>query len=126
MAAEEVEGEMKYGPSDSTMALMYQDATGCDVYVRMGTDRAHALLLPFPTAVPPAPLGSCERQHCMFHAAEGVHEHRLSSSRQPAATSPAGALERFEFRPLGRIAERWAWRMCPQWVTRPATSNSGT
>ena len=40
-------------------------------------------------------LGSCERRRCRFHAAEGVHEHRLLDSGQQAATSLAGAVERF-------------------------------
>ena len=59
---------------------------------------------PRPLHCPPPPLGSCETRHYRLHAAEGFHEHRLSSSGQQAVTSLAGALERFELEPLRRVA----------------------
>ena len=104
VAAEEMEEEMECGPSDSTVALLFEDDVGSDIYVGMDTDPTNAPLLPMPTAVPPPPLGSCERRHYRFHVAEGVHEHCLSGSGQRVATSLAGALERFEFQPPGRVA----------------------
>ena len=70
----------------------------------MDTDLANAPLLSMPTAMLPPPRGSCEQWHCKFHATDGVHEHRLSSSGQRAATSLACAPERFQFQPPGRIA----------------------
>ena len=104
MAAEEFVEEMEYRPSDSAVALLFKDDPGPGVYVGMDTDPANAPLQPMPTAVPPPPVGSCERRHCRFHAAEGVHEHRLSNSGQQAATSLAGAMERFELQPPWRVA----------------------
>ena len=104
VVGEEVEEEMECGPSDSALALLFEDNPGPDVYVRMDTDPANAPLLPMPTALPPPPLGSCERRHCRFHAAEGVHEHRLSDHGQRPATSLAGDMERFELQLPGRVA----------------------
>ena len=86
------------------MALPHEDDVGPDVYVGTDADLANAPLLPIPTAVPPPPLGSCERQHYKFHAAEGVHEHRLSAHGQQDAASLAGAMERFELQPPGKVA----------------------
>ena len=57
MAAEDVEEEMEYGPSDLMLAVMYEDDIGSNVYVSMDTDPANAPLLPMPTAVPPPPWG---------------------------------------------------------------------
>ena len=102
--AEETEEEMECGPSESTVALLFEDDTGPDVYVGMDTDPTNAPLLPMPTTVPSPPLESCERRHCRYHAAEGVHAHGLSGSGQQAATSLAGAMERFQLQPPGRVA----------------------
>ena len=86
VAVENMEEEMEHGPGDSSVALMYKDVIVPDIYVVMDTDPANATLLPMPTALPPPPLGSCERRQCKFHAAEDVHQHRLSSSRRREAT----------------------------------------
>ena len=80
MASEEVVEEMECEPCDSRVALLYKDDTGPDVYVGMDKGSANTPVLPMPTAVPPSHLGSCERRHCRFHAAEGVQERRLSGS----------------------------------------------
>ena len=95
MAAEEEEGESECGPSYQAVALLYEDATGRDVYFGIDTDPVNVPLLPIRRAVLPPHVGSCQRRHGKFHAAEGVHEPRLSGSGQKAATSLAGALERF-------------------------------
>ena len=88
--------EGDYGPSDSAVVLLFKDDSGPDVHVGMDTDPANAPLLPMLTAVPPPPQGSCERGHCRFHAAEGVHEHHLSDREQRQAAELARALERFQ------------------------------
>ena len=67
-----------HGPSNSAVALLFEDDAGPDAYVGMDVDPSNVPLLPLPTTVPPPPLRGCEQRHCMFHAAEGVHEHRLS------------------------------------------------
>ena len=95
---------MECGPNDWTVALLYHDNIGPHVYVGMDTEPANAPLLPMPTAVRSPPLGSCERRHCRIHAAEGIHEHRISGSGQHAATPPAGALERFALQPPAKVA----------------------
>ena len=104
VAVEDVEEEVEYGPSDLAVALMYEDNTGPVVYAGMDMDPANAPLLPMPSAVPPPPLESLDRRHCRFHAAEDVHQHRLSSGWRREATLLVGALERYEFQPLGRVA----------------------
>ena len=108
---------MGCGPSDSAVALLFKDDPRPDVYVGMGTDPANAPVLPTPTAVALPALGSCERRHCRFHAAKGVHENRLSDRGQQAATSLAGAME-LKLQPPGRPAWERAWRTCPCWATR--------
>ena len=65
------------GPSDSAVVLLFRDDARPDVCIGMDVD-PNAPLLPMPTAVPPPPLGGYEQRHYRFHAAEGVHEHRLS------------------------------------------------
>ena len=64
----------------------------------------NALLLPMPTAMPVPLLGSCKRRHCRIHAAERVHEHRLSDGGQWQAAELAGAPERFELQPSESVA----------------------
>ena len=96
---QEAEGEgdeEAYGPGESALALMYEDDAGPDVYAGMDEDPANAPLRPMPTAVPPPPLGSCERRHCRYHAAEGAHRHRLMGTGQREAGMLASALERYE------------------------------
>ena len=101
---QEAEGEgdeEAYGPGESALALMYEDDAGPDVYAGMDEDPANAPVRPMPTAVPPPPLGSCERRHCRYHAAEGAHRHRLMGTGQREAGMLASALERYELRPPG-------------------------
>ena len=95
---------MECAPSHSAMALLHEDGTGPDVYVAIVTDPANAQVLLMPTTLPPPPIGRSEKRHCRFHAAEGVHEHRLSDSGQQAATSLAGAIDRFELQSPGSVA----------------------
>ena len=104
---QEAEGEgdeEAYGPGESALALMYEDDAGPDVYAGMDVDPANAPLRPMPTAVPPPPLGSCERRQCRFHAAEGAHRHRLMGTGQREAGMLASALERYELRRPGQVA----------------------
>ena len=94
---EDCEGdEEAYGPGESALALMFEDDAGPDVYAGMDEDPANEPLRPMPTAVPPPPLGSCERRHCRYHAAEGAHRHRLTGTGQREAGMLADALERYE------------------------------
>ena len=108
---QEAEGEgdeEAYGPGESALALMYEDDAGPDVYAGMDEDPANAPLRPMPTAVPPPPLGSCERRHCRYHAAEGAHRHRLMGTGQREAGMLASALERYELRRPGQVAREVA------------------
>ena len=97
--------EEAYGPSESGLALMYEDDAGPDVYAGMDVDPAIAPLLPMPTAVPPPPLGTCEERHCRFNAAEGAHRHRLTRTGRREAGMLASALERDEFQRPGQVAQ---------------------
>ena len=106
--AEEVEDEEAYGPAESALALMHEDDAGPDVYAGMDVDPANAPLRPMPTAVSPPPLGSCERRHCRYHAAEGAHRHRLIGTGQREAGMLASALERYELRRPGQVAREVA------------------
>ena len=106
--AEDEEEEEAYGPGESVLALMYEDDAGPDVYAGMDVDPANAPLRPMPTAVPPPPLGSCERRHCRYHAAEGAHRHRLMGTGQREAGMLASALERYELQRPGQIAREVA------------------
>ena len=99
VAVEDVEEEEEYGPGESALARMYEDAEP-DVYVGMDPDPANAPLLPMPTAVPPPPLRSCEQWHCRFDAAEDVHQHHLRDEGRREATP----LERYKFQPPGQVA----------------------
>ena len=94
----------EYGPSDSAVALLFEDNAGPDVYVSTDRDQANAPLLPMPTAVPPPPLGSCDR-HCKFHVAEGVHDHFLSNRGLRQAAELVGTLEKFELQSPGSVAK---------------------
>ena len=87
---------------------MFQDDAGSDVYAGMDEDPANEPLRPMPTAVPPPPLGSCERRHCRYHAAEGAHRHRLTGTGQREAGMLAGALERYELQRPGQVAREMA------------------
>ena len=89
----------------------------------MDTDSANVPLLPMPTAVAPPPLVSCERRHCRLHAAEGVHEHRLSDSGQQAVTLLAGAMERLELQLPGWVCWWW-WARAKTRV--PGSGNSSS
>ena len=106
-AEDEGDGEA-YPPGESALALMYEDDAGPDVYAGMDVDRANAPLQPMPTAVPPPPLGSCERRHCRYHAAKGAHRHRLMGTGQREAGMLASALERYELRRPGQVAREVA------------------
>ena len=106
--AEEVEDEEAYGPGESALALMFEDDAGPDVYAGMDEDPANEPLRPMPTAVPPPPLGSCERRHCRYHAAEGAHRHRLTGTGQREAGMLASALERYELQRPGQVAREMA------------------
>ena len=108
---QEAEGEgdeEAYGPGESVLALMYEDDAGPDVYAGMDEDPANAPLRPMPTAVPPPPLGSCERRNCRYHAAEGAHRHRLMGTGQREAGMLASALERYELQRRGQVAREMA------------------
>ena len=108
---QEAEGEgdeEAYGPGESALALMYEDDAGPDVYAGMDVDRANAPLRPMPTAVPPPPLGSCERRHCRYHAAEGAHRHRHMGRGQREAGMLASALEHYELQRPGQVAREVA------------------
>ena len=108
---QEAEGEgdkEAYGPGESALALRYEDDAGPDVYAGMDVDPANAPLQPMPTAVPPPPLGSCERRHCRYHAAEGAHRHRLMGTGQREAGMLASALERYELQRQGQVAQEVA------------------
>ena len=110
-AEQEAEGEgdeEAYGPGESALALMYEDNAGPDVYAGMDEDPANAPLRPMPTAVPPPPLGSCERRHCRYHAYEGAHRHRLMGTGQREAGMLASALERYELQRPGQVAREMA------------------
>ena len=116
-AGEEAEGEQEaegegdeeaYGPGESALALMYDDDAGPDVYAGMDEDPANAPLQPMPTAVPPPPLGSCERWHFRYHAAEGAHRHRLMGTGQREAGMLASALERYKLQRPGQVAREMA------------------
>ena len=74
----------------------------------MDDDPANAPLRPMPTAVPPPPLGSCERRHCGYHAAEGAHRHRLMGAGQREAGMLASALERYKLQRPGQVAREVA------------------
>ena len=87
---------------------MYEDDTGPDVSSGMDVDPADAPLRPMPTAVPPPPLGSCERRHCRYHVAEGVHRHHLMGTGQREAGMLASALERYELERPGQVAREVA------------------
>ena len=106
--AEVVEDEEEYGPGESALALMFEDDAGPDVYAGMDEDPANEPLRPMPTAVPPPPLGSCERRHCKYHAAEGAHRHRLTGTGQREAGMLASALERYELQRPGQVAREMA------------------
>ena len=108
---QEAEGEgdeEAYGPGEAALVLMYEDDAGPDVYAGMDVDPANAPLRPMPTAVPPPPLGSCERRHCRYHAAEGAHRHRLMGTGQREAGMLASALERYELQRPGQVAREVA------------------
>ena len=108
---QEAEGEgdeEAYGPGESALALMFEDDAGPDVYAGMDEDPANEPLRPMPTAVPPPPLGSCERRHCRYHAAEGAHRHRLMGTGQREAGMPASALERYELQRPVQVAREMA------------------
>ena len=108
---QEAEGEVDeeaYGPGVSALALMYEDDAGPDVYAGMDEDPANAPLRPMPTAVPPPPLGSCERRQFRYHAAEGAHRHRLMGTGQREGGMPASALERYELQRPGQVAREMA------------------
>ena len=116
-AGEGAEGEQKakgegdeeaHGPGESALALMYGDDAKTDVYAGMDVDPANAPLRPMPTAVPPPPLGSCERRQCRYHAAEGAHRHRLIGTGQREAGMLASALERYELQRPGQVAQEVA------------------
>ena len=116
-AGEGAEGEQKaegegdeeaYGPGESALALMYEDDAGPDVYAGMDVDPANAPVRPMPTAVPPPPMGSCERRQCTYHAAEGAHRHRLMGTGQREAGMLASALERYELQRPGHVAREVA------------------
>ena len=66
-----------------------------------------------PTAVPPLALRRCEQRHYKFHASEDVHQHRHSSDEQREATLLVSALERYEFRPPGRVAREKSLEAVP-------------
>ena len=132
-----MEDEEAYGPGDSALALMFEDDAGPDVYAGMDEDPANEPLRPMPTAVPPPPLGSCERRHCRYHAAEGAHRHCLTGTGQREAGMLASALERYELQRPGLVAREVAlaavaratarsavsnWGMQRSWVTTPAMS----
>ena len=87
---------------------MFEDDAGPDVYAGMDEDPANEPLRPMPTAVPPPPLGSCERRHCRYHAAEGAHRHRLTGTEQREAGMLASALERYELQRPGQVAREMA------------------
>ena len=106
--AEDEGDEEAYGPGESALALMYEDDAGPDVYAGMDVDPANAPLRPMPTAVPPPPLGSYERRHCRYHAAEGAHRHRLMGTGQREAGMLASALERYELQRPGQVAREVA------------------
>ena len=106
--AEEVEDEEAYGPGESALALMFEDDAGPDVYAGMDEDPANEPLRPMPTAVPPPPLGSCERRYFRYHAAEGAHRHRLAGTGQREAGMLASALERYELQRPGQVAREMA------------------
>ena len=102
---EECEGdEEAYGPGESALTLMFEDDAGPDVYAGMDEDPANEPLRPMPIAVPTPPLGSCERRHCRYHAAEGAHRHRLTSTGQREAGMLADAMERYELQRPGQVA----------------------
>ena len=103
-----MEDEEAYGPGESALALMFEDDAGPDVYAGMDEDPANEPLRPMPTAVPPPPLGSCERRHCRYHAAEGAHRHRLTGTGQREAGMLASALERYELQRPGQVAREVA------------------
>ena len=106
---EECEGdEEAYGPGESALALMFEDDAGPDVYAGMDEDPAKEPLRPMPSVVPPPPLGSCERRHCRYHAAEGAHRHRLTGTGQREAGMLADALERYELQRPGQVAREMA------------------
>ena len=102
------EDKEAYGPGESALALMYENDAGPDVSASMDVDPAHAPLRPIPTAVPPPFLGSCERRHCRYHAAEGAHRHRLMGTGQREAGMLASAMERYELQRPGQVAQEVA------------------
>ena len=106
--AEDEGDEEAYGPGESALALMSEDDAGPNVYAGMDVDPANTPLRPMPTAVPPPPLGSCERRHCRYHAAEGAHRHRLMGTGQREAGMLASALERYELQRPGHVAREVA------------------
>ena len=108
---QEAEGEGNeeaYGPGESALALMFEDDAGPNVYAGMDEDPANAPQRPMPTAVPPPPLGSCERRHCRYHAAEGAQRHRLMGTGQREAGMLASALGRYKLRRPGQVAREMA------------------
>ena len=106
--AEDEGDEEAYGPGESVLALMYEDDAGPDVYAGMDVDPANAPLRPMPTAVPPPPLGPCERRQCRYHAAEGAHRHRLKGTGQREAGMLASALERYKLQRPRQVAREVA------------------
>ena len=122
VAVEDVEEGEKYGPSESELARMYEDAEP-DVYVGMDVDPANAPLLPMPTAVAPPPLRSCEQRHCRFDAAEDVHQRRLSDEGRREAMLLVGASERYKCQPPGWVARERGLEAVPP---DDAASNWGT
>ena len=111
--------EGEYAPSDSAMALLFEDDARPDVYVGIDADPANAPLLPMPSAVPPPSLGGCEPRHCRFHAVEGVHEHRPSDRGLRQAVELDGVVrapsvgECREGGELGRTHVGWTSLLCP-------------
>ena len=101
MAAEEEEGETGCGPSDSTVVGLYEDESGPDVYVGMDTDLQTRRCCPCPPQCCRLPWGVVKG------GTAGSMRPRVSTSTasrdsgQQAATSLAGALERFELQPPG-------------------------
>ena len=105
----EGEGDKEaYGPGESALDLMYEHDARPDVYAGMDVDPANAPLRPMPTAVTPPPLGSCERRHCRYHAAEGADRHRLMGTGQREAAMLVSALERYELQRQGQVAREVA------------------
>ena len=97
--------EEAFEPGELGLALMYEVNAGPSVYADMDVDPANTPLLPVPTAVPPPPVGSCERRHCRFHAAAGAHRHSFTGTWKQQAGMLEGALECYEFQHPGHVAQ---------------------